>query len=88
MKNFIIHSSFSLAEKMIGKWKVREGFHKKNRGIFQLPRIWIYEVEYVLTCSNQTSEYQKVSSNVHNIPQGTEKQLSKVKVVVGGGWWL
>ena len=64
------------------------GFPQKNRGIFQLPRIWIYEVEYVLTCSNQTSEYQKVSSNVHNIPQGTEKQLSKVKVVVGGGWWL
>ena len=38
------------------------------------PQIWIPETEY----------YQKVSSHAQIRPQGAEKQLSKVNVVVGG----
>ena len=40
------------------------------------PNIWIPEIEYC----------QKMPSHAQIGPQGAEKQLSKVNVVVGGGW--
>ena len=43
-----------------------------------LPHIWIPETEY----------YQRVSSHAQIGPQGAEKQLRKVNVVVGGGGWV